>query len=479
MRYKAIADQIISDIEQGTRVAGTRMPPLRALTKLYGVSMTTALNSYRLLEELGWIIAKPQSGFYVTQPLSDQKTPKPPLFRSHLTDPNRGHASPPAIAPSVIHPGPGPLRISQMSPSLMPTDALQRSLKRGIQRLGRRLHEYPDRQGEITLRQALEQHFLGYGFPFSADELVITNGCMDAVRVALEATTQRGDAVAISSPCFSGLLELLAGLSRKVIEIPYTDDGIELAQLEQHLKDGTVKAGLFSTSHMNPQGTSLSPAQKQALAALASQYRTPIIEDDVYMELGYDKVAPLPAKHWDSDGYILWCGSVSKTLTAGYRVGWCLPGRYLPDVVRRTEFSHFGVNSPVQMGLADFIATGQYHSHLQKTRLRLAHHMRQYRNALAGLLPADAAFSNPTGGMVLWVQVPGLNTHELLKAARQNDISIRIGSHFSTLPLYRDCFRINTGWPLEEDTEEHQVASRHLHRVAELVNSQLQQGETQ
>ena len=468
MRYKTIADQIISDIEQGTRVAGTRMPPLRALTKLYGVSMTTALNSYRLLEELGWIVAKPQSGFYVTQPLAEQKTPTPPSFQSRMTDPNQGHSKP-FIAPSVINPGPGPLGISQMCPSLMPTDALQRSLKRGIQRLGRRLHDYPDRQGEKTLRHALERHFLAYGFPFSADELVITNGCMDAVRVALEATTRRGDAVAISSPCFSGLLELLAGLSRKVVEIPYTEEGIDLIQLEQHLKNGTVKAGLFSTSHMNPQGTSLSPAQKQALAALASQYKTPIIEDDVYMELGYEKVTPLPAKHWDSDGYILWCGSVSKTLTAGYRVGWCLPGRYLPDVVRSNEFSHFGVNSPIQMGLADFIATGQYHSHLQKTRLRLANQMRQYRNALVGLLPADAALSNPTGGMVLWVQVPGLNTTELIKAAQQKGISFRIGSQFTTLPLYHDCFRINAGWPLEADTDESRLASKQLHTLAEWV----------
>lgn len=469
MRYKTIAEQIINDIRQGVRAPGVRMPSLRSMTKLYGVSMTTALNCYRLLEELGWIVAKPQSGFYVTLPLSEQKTPQPPQFQSRLTVPSL-RLDP---AGTTINPGPGPLGISQICPALLPTEALQRSLRRGVQRLSQRLHQYPDRQGEATLREALASHFLGYGFPFAAQDLVITHGCMDAVHLALEATTERGDAVAISSPCFSGLLELLAGLGRKVVEIPYTLEGIDMAQLERHLQNGTVKAGLFSTSHMNPQGASLSPGQKQMLAALAEKYRTPIIEDDVYMELGYDKVTPLPAKHWDNAGYILWCGSVSKTLTAGYRVGWCLPGRYLPQALRLNEISHYGVNSPIQMGLADFILTGQYYSHLQKTRIRLSQQMRQYRNRVAELFPANIALSNPTGGMVLWVQVPGLDSDRLLTAARQHNLSIRIGSHFSTLPLYRDYFRINAGWPIEGNTEESRLAKTQLETLGRLVNEQV------
>lgn len=470
MRYKAMAEQIVSDIREGKRGTGTRMPSLRTATKHYGVSMTTALNCYRLLEELGWIVAKPQSGFYVTLPLSEQKTPQPPLFQSRLTDPGRQEN---ATAYSLIGAAPGPLGVSQICPDLLPTEALQRSLKRGVQRLSRRLHQYPDPQGEASLRDALEAHFAGYGFPFSARELVITNGCMDAVRVALEATTKVGDAIAISSPCFSGLLELLAALGRQVVEIPYTNEGIDLDQLERHLEQGTIKAGLFSTSHMNPQGTSLSPAQKQRLAALAGTYTVPIIEDDVYMELGHDKVAPLPAKHWDKAGYVVWCGSISKTLTAGYRVGWCLPGRYLPEVKRLSGISHFGVNTPIQMGLADFIHTGQYHSHLQKIRIQLRTWILQYRKTLADGLPGNTALSNPTGGMVLWVQVPGLDATRLLESARQYGIYIRIGSHFSTLPLYQDCFRVNTGWPLEGDSEVSRLARDQLRQLMLLVTEQL------
>ena len=82
------------------------------------------------------------------------------------------------------------------------------------------------------------------------------------------------------------------------------------------MQQGNIKAGLFCTSHMNPQGISISAQQKQQLAHLAETYQMPIIEDDVYLEISHEKVVPLPAKHWDKQGYIIWCGSVSKTLAA-------------------------------------------------------------------------------------------------------------------------------------------------------------------
>lgn len=466
MRYKTIAEQIITDIRSGKLNTGSRMPSLRKMSQLFGVSMTTALNCYHLLEELGWIIAKPQSGFYVTLPLSEQRVPTLPQFRSQLSDPDIQESSI-SYLPGVYEPG--PLGISQLMPELMPTEALSRSLKRGIKRLDQQVHQYPNRQGDLTLRRALETHFSHYSFPLSAEELVITSGCIDAVRISLEATTKAGDAIAISSPCFSGLLELLAGLSRKVVEIPSTPEGIDLEQLEQHFKKGTVKAGLFSTSHMNPQGISMSPGQKQALAGLANRYQIPVIEDDIYMELGHGKVMPLPAKYWDQDGYVLWCSSVSKTLTAGFRLGWCLPGRYLPQYLKLHGISHFGVSTPIQAGVADFINTGQYHSHLQKIRVRLQQNIREYRQVLSHLLPDNAAISSPTGGMVLWLQIPDLDSRILWEKVYKSGLDLRVGPAFTTLPLYQDCVRINAGWPLYQEAGEKTAVYQQVQQMSEMI----------
>lgn len=469
MRYKKIADQIITDIRSEKLSHGQRMPSLRKLAASFDVSMTTALNSYRSLEEMGWIIARPQSGFFVATPISEGNTPVQPQFRSRISAFKSTYTI--NVADSLEHQS-GPFGISQLAPTVLPTQALQRSLKRGIQSLGSHLHAYPDPQGLDELRVALSRHFTQSGFPIASEELVITSGCIDAVRMALEATTKPGDGVAISSPCFNGLLELLATMSRKVVEVPCTDDGLDLDQLERHFHNGDAVAGLFSSSHMNPQGISLSVTQKRRLAKIAAEYRVPIIEDDIYVELGYDKSLPMPVKYWDKDGYVVWCGSFSKTLSAGIRLGWCLPGRYTKDVIRQCRVSCLGQNTVVQSGIADFLNSGQYRKHLALVRSRLNANMCAYQNLLKTMLPENVAISQPRGGLVLWVQVPGLDANTLELEAASANLDLRLGSFFTTRPkLYQEYFRINIGWALTDSYDEERTIEEALLQLLEIVRN--------
>lgn len=469
MRYKAIVEQIVADIREDKLSPGQRMPSLRQLATQHQVSMTTALNSYRSLEESGWAVARPQSGFFVSSPKIEAKQPRQPQFVSRpstIQSITRAKYSEGAEHIS------GPLGISQLASHYLPLPGLERSIKRGMQSLGDQIHLYPDPQGLQELRFALSSHFTESGLPMSADELVITGGCIDAVRLALEVTTKPGDGVAISSPCFNGLLELLASLSRKIVEIPCTEDGIDLAQLEKHIQNGDVTAGLFSSSHMNPQGISLSVKQKQDLAVLANRYRIAIIEDDIYAELAYDKTMPLPVKSWDKNGNVLWCGSISKTLSAGFRMGWCSPGRFQEAMIKQHRIYHLGQNSVVQSGLAHFIKTGQYKKHLNLVRSVLFENICAYRKLLQECLPPDSAISQPGGGMVLWIQVPKLNADQLCRDADKLDIDIRAGSFFTTRRLYRDCFRINAGWALSDTFDGERTVEQVLRQLAQLVIDQ-------
>jgi len=444
MRYKQLAAQYVHKIESGQLAVNARMPSLRNFKQLHNVSMTTALNCYQHLESLGWLLAKPQSGYYVAnQSLLNNKPTAPTLisFQSVTTQPSLPQAYNPFIDPC-------PLGIARYDPSLMPVVKLQQSFKRAMKQQGGLLSHYPNPQGEISLRENLSTHFKNVDFHFAAENCVVTHGCLDAIRTAIEITTDIGDAIAISSPCFSGLLELLGVMGRRVVEIPSVKEGIDLEQLQKQMQFGTIKAGLFCTSHMNPQGISMSAVQKQKLVELATHYKIPIIEDDVYLELGFKKVIPLPAKHWDSEGYILWCGSISKTIAAGYRLGWCLPGRYLDAYLRQRLFANQGVTSPLQLAIADFIARGDYINHLKKVRLHLQQQTQLYMTYLQENLPEGSKISNPAGGFVLWIEVAKLDTSQLKHLARQNKVDIRIGDEFSTLALYRHCFRLNIGFDM-------------------------------
>lgn len=478
--YQSLAEHYQTDIVAGRLTAGTRLPALRRVAKQHEVSLTTAIKAYQHLEHGGWIIARPQSGYFVAEHQTATALPQSPYFKAHSCDP--GVHSPPGGYDSQTS-FTSRLGIAMLAPSLVNREALEVSIKRATRGSGEALLSYPESQGSVELRSAIAQHFQRYDLCFKPENLVITHGCLHAVRLALECVSKPGDAIAISSPCFCGLLTLLTDMSRRIVEIPLRDDGLDLAQLETLMQKQEIKAGLFSTSHMNPSGTSLAAAQKQTLAALAAKYRVPIIEDDVYLELGYQKKPPLPAKHWDQEGWVLWCGSVSKTLAPGLRIGWCLPGRFLQEFIYAHQHTSYGVNTLMQLSLADFIRSGEYSKHLAKLRPQLQQQTRQYQQKLCELLPNTARISQPQGGIVLWLQVPQLDAQRLSQEASGKNIDIRSGASFTSSHYYRDCFRLNVGWPLFikdasakaslDDTMIPSEAMQELVETCQLINQQL------
>ncbi|SFC71557.1 PLP-dependent aminotransferase family protein [Pseudoalteromonas denitrificans] len=444
-KYIALSHIVISKIEQKQLMLGQRMPAIRRFSAIHEVSITTALNCYQNLQALGWLQAKPQSGYFVTQPFGKQAKPQFPQFKTKITSPKSfGQIS------GAIN---SPFYISLIAPELIPFDAINRCIRIGNTRNQHQLHLYPEYQGQQNLRKTLAQHFSSQYFPIDMNKLIITNGCIDAVKTAIQVTTKPGDAIAISSPCFNGLIELLENLDRKVIEIPCYDSQLDLAQLKQHIKDEEISACLFSSNHINPQGICFSAKQKQQLAELAAQYKIPIIEDDIYLELSHNNANPLPIKHWDKAGWVLWCSSFSKTVSPSYRLGWCEPGRYFEQYLNDRSVQNFGINLIVQNTFCEFIYSGQYLKHLKKLKLKLNQNVRDYHKLLIAHLPKQARISTPNGGLVLWVQIPNLNSKKLLKLAIKENIYFRAGFEFSTLDLYQDCFRINIGWSINDNND--------------------------
>nr|WP_250684481.1 PLP-dependent aminotransferase family protein [Photobacterium galatheae] len=471
MRYKQLAEQYMLDIQAGKLAVQSRMPSLRQFARLHQVSMTTALNCYQSLEAQGWIVAKPQSGYFVSR-RGSQSLPVLAQFESRLAlvsdyQPQAGQT------PDSQHAG--PLGYSRFEVSAELAKQMAQSFRRAHQRLGERMNFYPVSQGELMLRQVLAAHFTQYGFHFQPEQLVITNGCMDAIRTAIEVCTRPGDAIAISSPCFNGLLTLLREMSRNIVEIPSVESGIDLDQLEYHMQQGTIQAGLFCTTHMNPQGITLTPVQKQRLADMAAQYQIPVIEDDVYMELPHSQTVPLPAKYYDQSGYLLWCGSVSKTLAASYRLGWCLPGRYREAYLRKFAAGCFGVSLPVQLAIADFIDSGQYGRHLKHRRFALLANQQRYTDYLQQQLPGAVRISDPAGGMVLWLQLPQIDSQQLKQGLAREKLDIRTGDLFTCRDLYQNCLRINIGYALPEPGEPDNAAKRALDVLIRLLKQALPQ----
>ncbi|MDE1464934.1 PLP-dependent aminotransferase family protein [Spartinivicinus poritis] len=469
--YVSLANSVVENIQSGKLPIGFKMPSIRKFKDQHQISKTTALNCYHLLQEQGWLQSKPQSGFYTSLPYGNQSSPTFPKFKAII-------AKPKALRLADIEQD-SPFYASQLAPELTPTTLLNRCFKRANSRIDSAINLYPEAQGNPKLIRSLAHHFSQHYFPIT-ESLVITNGCIDSVKTAIEVTTNEGDAIAITSPCFSGLLELLASTKRMVVEIPSNNGQLDLQQLEQHMIQGNIKACLLSANHINPQGICLTVEQKQTLAKLAARYHIAIIEDDVFLELSYTNTSPLPIKHWDKKGWVLWCGSISKTLTPSYRIGWCEPGRFFDQYLKLRQVQFYGVSQPLQNTLHEFIRSGLYLKHLKQLRLTLAKQTKDYYQLLQQHLPTTARLSKALGGMVIWVQIPQLNSQLLFNLAKNEGIYFKPGNEFSSRKLYNDCFRINAGWPITPQQEFDAEANKNIEKrrsklikLCELINSNI------
>jgi DNA-binding transcriptional MocR family regulator len=438
VKYIAIARQVIVNIEQGHLEANSKLPSLRTFCQLHHISMTTALACYRYLEQHGYVIAEYKKGYYVQAPSFKKNVINFPSFQSTVTTNITRQEL------LVAEKDKFSLATAQLDAKLIDENLLKRSLKAITKQADFALH-YDEVQGSERLRHKLSQHFNKQGFLCPHDELVITHGCLDAVLIALECVSKPADVIAITSPCYSGLIDLLAILNRSILEIPSTANGIELVQLEQAMKENKITACLLTANHQNPTGHSLSNQQKQEVVRLATMYSIPIIEDDVFRELSHQRTIPLPLKYFDQEGWVIWCSSISKTLAPGLRLGWCLPGRFKNTFIQQRMVRTLGHNMPIQLALADYISNGYYETHIKRVNRALAVHCADYIEFLHHNLPPLSEVFIPSGGLVLWVKIPNVNTDKLAVMLQKQHVHIKPGNLFSTTSLYQDCLRLNIG----------------------------------
>src|SRR5690606_19371936 len=175
-------------------------------------------------------------------------------------------------------------------------------------------------------------------------------------------------------PAFYATLQVLERLELKAVEIPvHPREGIDLAVLADSFARQPIKACWFMSSLQNPLGASMSDDKKRALYALLQRQQVPLIEDDVYAELYFGVQPPKPVKSFDREGLVMHCGSFSKCLAPGYRVGWVAAGRYAEQISRLKLMTTISPSIPAQAAIADYLQHGGYDRHLRKLRETLEH----------------------------------------------------------------------------------------------------------
>jgi len=465
--YESVAGDISTLISSGTLLPGERVPSVRRLSRQKHVSISTVLQAYRLLENRGMIEARPQSGYFVrrARPSAEMAVTNPPS----TPRPVGVHDLVSRVLDAAKDPRVVKLGAALPAHELMPAARLGRMLSAIARRSPEALTTYAVPPGREELRRHIARHSLNWGCNFTADDVIVTNGCMEALNLCLRAVAKSGDIVALESPTYFGLLQIIESLGMKALEIPtHPRNGISLEAVALACEREKVKACLVMSSVSNPLGSTMPDAAKKRLVQLLAGHGIPLIEDMVYGDLFFGATAPRVAKAYDKQGTVMLCSSFSKTLAPGFRVGWVAPGRYQEQVSRLKFVSSVGTPELLQLTVAEFLANGGYDRQLRSLRRAFADRIERGRNLVFEHFPEGTRATNPAGGFVLWVELPqGADTLALYESAMQEGISIAPGPMFSASNRYRNCLRLNCGCTWTPAVE------RALARIGELAKAQL------
>ena len=455
--YLEVAYRIEQLIEKKALKIGDKLLSTRALSKEQGISLSTAFQAYYHLESKGLIEARPQSGYYVK--FSPQHTLNIPTCCDPIDE------IMPVTVDEMISSVYSDLRSDKIlsfslgapDSSLLPAAKLNKSVMHVLRSSKDSCLSYEHIQGNELLRKQIARLSFNWGGALSDDDIVVTAGCMEALSLCLRAVTRPGDAVATEGPTFYGIFQVMQSLGLNVVEIP-TDPvaGIDIDYLEHAIGKFNIKACLFVPNFNNPLGSCIPDDRKKQLVEMLAIKEIPLIEDDIYGELYFGKARPKTCKTFDKKGLVLNCGSFSKSLAPGYRIGWTVPGRFKERIISLKRMNSIATNTLAQNAIAHFLQNGRYELHLRHLRKDLHTQCLRYLQAISDFFPDDTKVTRPQGGFALWLEVnKKIDSYSLHRKALKHKVGIAPGQIFSTQgQQYQNYFRITFGLPWSSRVEE-------------------------
>ena len=443
--YEKIIDNVSSQISKGILKPGEQLPSVRSLSDELGVSISTILQSYISLENLGLVEAKPQSGYYVRLK-STKVLPEPEILnietaiRSYGSEELIDNVHELSKVPNIISLGAG-----IPNQDILPVKQLNRivsSISKGLE-TGCITYEFPP--GNYKLRREIAKRSYEAGYNISPDEIIITSGAIEALTLSLRAITKPGDTIITESPTYYLILQLIKSLGLKTLEIPtHPRDGIDINSLKEVTTSHNIAACIFYPTINNPLGSIIPEENRKKIYKVLAAKNIPLIEGNVYGELCFNKIRPKPIKAYDDKGLVLYFSSFSKTVAPGFRTGWISPGRYFEKIKKLKFLTSIATSSLPQIALSEFVRTGGYERHLKYLRKVYSSRISCLSDYISEFFPDGTKIARPQGGFYLWIELPkSVNSIKLQREALKENISIAPGPLFSTRENFLNYIRLS------------------------------------
>jgi GntR family transcriptional regulator/MocR family aminotransferase len=405
---------------------GDRLPPTRELAERLDVNRGALLKAIRSLQAEGILEARVGSGVRVVGTGTGRDSGSPaeaPRFSAALDRLGVGER---------IEEPPGTVfaDLSRLAPDpdSFPTEEFTEILAEAC-RTESAIWQYASPYGHSALRERIAERLAEAGFPWSASEVLVTSGAQQGLDLIFKAFVDPGDAVAVESPTYPGILPLLRFAGAETVPIPLSEAGHDLSALASR----AVRLVYVMPERQNPTGATMDETTRRRILAVARSSGAVAVEDGY--ETAVSGLAPLSAMDRDR---VVAVGSFSKELAPGFRVGWVAAA---PQIVRAIavvkQTSDFQTPLPLQAALAEFLRRGRDREVRARRDAEIEVRGRILRDALGRHLPEAAVRAPGTGGALFWLELPGgVSGRAVERRARERGVRVSAGADFD--PAGRD-----------------------------------------
>lgn len=273
--------------------------------------------------------------------------------------------------------------------------------------------QYGATEGYAPLREQLAGFMQGKGAAVTPQQLLVTTGSQQALDLLGKTLISPGDKVIVEGPTFLATIQCFRLYGAQLVSAPVDGDGVDVDRLEQLIVEHRPKFVYLIPTFGNPSGATLTLERRKRVLELAVKYQTLIIEDDPYGDLWFDAPPPpsllaLSEQVPGSRDCLVHCGSLSKTLSAGLRLGWMVaPDELLAKAVMCKQFSDANSSTFAQATAAQYLKAGRMQANLEKARAVYAERARTMCAGLREQLGDAIEFVAPQGGLFVWARLTG------------------------------------------------------------------------
>lgn len=443
-RYEQVSEKLEETIRILQLKPGDKVPSVRQVGRDLKVSLNTVFQAYSLLEAKGLIVSRPRSGYIINCFGTSLKVPE---TKSRPMLPAKVEITTMAAAMMKNAKENGIVNFSILAPinEFLPVISLNKAVRASLGETKNDNFQYPLVDGHPRLLKQIARLSLEWSTPLSQEKIMVTNGGMEAINLALDAVTVRGDIVAVESPTYHGILQSLESRGLKALEVNVNlSTGLCIDDLKMALDTNQVAACIFMPRCHNPTGCSMPEENKIRLVELLGKRNIPLIEDDTLGELNFKVLNGFPAKAYDKYDNVLYCSSFSKTLAPGFRIGWVSAAKHHRQIEKLKFGSNISTNAVLQDAIGRYLESGQYNKHIRRMRLELQGQVIKYVGAITTYFPEGIKLAVPMGGLSIWIELPtAVDTFDLQKKALGKGIGICPGHIFSSSNSYHHYIRLN------------------------------------